>query len=467
MAEIAIIDDEKVLVNSLRIGLSKKGFTVHPFYEAKPFLGYLNSNEPDVVFLDLQLPDIHGLEVLRTIKQTNRHIPTIIITAHGNIQSAVQAMKTGAFDYISKPFELEEIEILIKRALSEIRLVSEIEHHRARSYRTVRLENIIGKSPAMLELYETVKKLTAIDTTTVLIRGESGTGKDLLARAIHNLSARAAKQFIEINCAALPEHLLESELFGYEKGAFTDAKQRKTGLVEIADGGTLYLDEVAEIPLSLQAKLLKFIETKSFRRVGGTSEILVNLFILASTNRNLEQAVASGTFRHDLYYRLNVVPLFVPVLRERGEDVIKIAQHYLEYFSHKFKRTRISLSENAQEAFLTYDWPGNVRELKNLIERLVILSNNEVITYEQLPTEMKKRIIDLKAKDRMADFESMMKPYHHGNLSLDKILEQFEEELIRSALKEARGVKSEAAKILGISRYALLRRMKRIPIGDV
>jgi two-component system response regulator AtoC len=290
-----------------------------------------------------------------------------------------------------------------------------------------------------------------------MIRGESGTGKDLIAKAIHNLSPRGTAQLIEINCAALPESLLESELFGYEKGAFTDAKQRKTGLAEIANGGTLFLDEVGELPLSLQAKLLKFIETKSFRRIGGTAEIWVDLMIIASTNRNLEEAIESGSFRQDLYYRLNVLPIYVPPLRERGEDVIKVAEYYLQYFCRKFNKPPMTLDATAKKAFLSYQWPGNVRELKNLIERVVILSSGHKIGSKLLPGEMKGSI---------AESQTIRKSYKTDNRSLDEILAEIEKELIHNALRKAKGVKSEAAKILGISRYALLRKMKRLPFDD-
>lgn len=453
MAEVAIVDDEKLLVNSLKIELSHAGYSVSQFYDAGSFLAYIQSNEPDVVLLDLQLPDINGLEVLQTIMQAGRYIPTIIITAHGNIESAIQAMKAGAFDYINKPFELDEISILIKKALDETKLVKEVEHRRQRAYKTARLKSIIGTSLPILALLETVEKLAKIDNTTILLRGESGTGKDLISKIIHNLSARSSKQFIEINCASFPENLLESELFGHEKGAFTDAKQRKTGLVEIADGGTLFLDEIGELPLPLQAKLLRFIDTKSFRRIGGTSEIRVNVRIVSATNRNLEESVENGSFRQDLYYRLNVLPITIPPLRDRGADVIKITDHYLASMSKKFGKRRMSLGIKAKNAFLAYDWPGNVRELKNFIERLVILSSSDVIGYLQLPAEMKERLADLK---------SIKNRYQKKSLSMNEILEKFEEELINNAMTNTGGVKAEAAKILGISRYSLLRKMKRI-----
>ena len=469
MAEIAIVDDEKVLVNSLRIGLTKRGHKIHPFYEAGGFLSYLVINEPDLIFLDLRLPDMNGLEVLRQIRQMNRQIPTIIITAHGDIQSAVQAMKTGAFDYLNKPFDMQEIELVIKKALDEVQLVKEVEHLRQRSFKKVVLENIIGDSPPMLELFNTVKKLGSVKTTTVLIRGESGTGKDLLAKAIHNLNPRSVRPFIEINCASLPESLLESELFGHEKGAFTDAKQRKTGLVEIANNGTLFLDEIGEIPMPLQAKILKFIETKTFRRVGGTAEISVDVFIITATNRNLEQAIQEKTFRQDLYYRLNVVPLFAPPLRDRKEDILKITDHYLDHYCRKFGKTSLSMDPSARNTFLNYDWPGNVRELQNLIERLVILSSGPIIQKKHLPDAMGGPVENHEKENplepRMGLINSLKENFSDkGQISLDEILTALEKEMILTAMEKADRVKAKAARALGISRYSLLRRINRLKI---
>ncbi|NNG00590.1 MAG: sigma-54-dependent Fis family transcriptional regulator [Desulfobacteraceae bacterium] len=453
MAEIAIVDDEEVLVNSLRIDLRRKDHVVHPFHEANPFLTYLNANEPDLVFLDLQLPDINGLEVLRRIKRLNPNIPVIIITAYGNVESAVKAMKAGAFDYINKPFDISEISILIEKALGGVRLVKEVEHHRHRAYKKTRPENIVGDSTQMVSLMQTVQKLSTISNTTILIQGENGTGKDLLAKVIHNLGTRCAKQFIEVNCASIPENLLESEMFGYEKGAFTDARERKTGLVELADGGTLFLDEICELPLTLQAKLLKFIESKTFRRIGGKSEIRVDVLIISATNRDLQSAVNTGLFRQDLYYRLNVLPLWVPPLRDRGTDISAIADYYLDHFSAVFNKPRLSLDDKSRNALLDYHWPGNVRELKNLIERLVILSSESLITHDQLPVEI---------RDQLPHMDRVRQRHLQSTAKLDEILDGFEKELIGSALKKTGGVKSETARILGISRYALLRRLKRL-----
>jgi two-component system response regulator AtoC len=453
MAEIALVDDERVLVDSLSLELSERGHTVRPFYRADSFMDYIQANEPEVVLLDLRLPDLSGLEVLSRVKRIYPGIPVIIITAHGNVDTAIQAMKGGAFDYIKKPFDLDEMDILIDNALNKIKLLREVEHHRRRAAKQIRPEDFIGQSPPVQELMQTLRKLSQVDNTTVLLRGESGTGKDLLAKAIHNLSARRERQFIDINCASIPENLLESELFGYEKGAFTDAKHRKVGLLELADGGTLFLDEVGELPLPLQVKLLRFLETRSFRRIGGTYEIRVDVLIISATNRDLKQAVAQGAFREDLYYRLNVVPLDVPPLRERGSDIMGLAEHYLNHFCRKFRKPRVHMGEEPRQAFLNYHWPGNVRELKNLIERLVVLSTGTLITYDDLPNVMKE------ALDEQKNGEAVCQAGYGG---LESKLAQFEKGLIEQALQQAGGIKSDAASFLGISRYALLRRMKRL-----
>ena len=453
MAEIALVDDERVLVDSLAIELTERGHAVRSFYTAGTFLDYIRNSEPDVILLDLQLPDLNGLEVLHRVKQVHTRIPVIIITAHGNVDTAIQAMKGGAFDYINKPFDLDEMDILIDKAINEIKLVREVEHHRRRAAEEISLDHFIGSSPPVRKLLGTVRKLSRVDNTTVLLRGESGTGKGLLAKAVHNLSARADHPFMEVNCAAIPETLLESELFGYEKGAFTDAKTRKTGLVELADQGTLFLDEVGDLVPPLQAKMLRFLESRSFRRIGGANEIKVDVLIISATNQDLERAVADGTFREDLYYRLNVVPLNVPPLRDRGDDIMALAEHYLAHFSRKFRKPLVRMNEESRQAFLVYHWPGNVRELKNLIERLVILSADNLITYDDLPTVMKQA---------MAQWQAGAQHRDGGDNGLEAKLAAYERQLISQALTESNGVKSEAARLLGINRYALLRKINRL-----
>jgi len=453
MVEVAILDDEKILVDSLKLEISAMGHRVAAFYEPRSFIDYIQTAEPDLVFLDLQLPDIHGMEVLYTIKNTLKSALTIIMTAHGDMESAIQALKGGAYDYLNKPFELDEISILIQRALNENKLVREVEHHRRRAASNSRLDDFIGASQSVEKLRQMVAKLADVEKTTILLRGESGTGKNLIAKAIHNLSARANQQFIVVNCAAIPENLLESELFGYEKGAFTDANKRKIGLVELADGGTLFLDEVGDLPLPMQVKLLRFIESQSFRRVGGTMEVNVDTLIISATNLNLEEAIKNKAFRQDLYYRLNVVPIRIPPLRERGRDVLVLAGHYLDRFAHKFRKPAITIGDDAREAFLFYHWPGNVRELRNLIERFVVLATDHVITYDDLPTVMKECLLRKGSDDNQAQ---------PAELGFEEKLAVYERRLIAEALQKAGGVKTEAAALLGISRFSLLRKIKRL-----
>lgn len=453
MSTIAIVDDEKILVNSLRIELASKGHEVHVFYEAAPFLEYITTNQPDIVFLDLKLPDAYGLDVLNRINESDSLIHTIIITAHGNMESAIQALKAGAYDYLNKPFELEEIGLLIDKIINGAKLLNEVEHRRSRSYKSDRIENFIGESQAIKNLLKQVNVVAEIGQTTVMIRGESGTGKELLAKALHNLGPFSSKQFIDINCASLPDNLLESELFGYEKGAFTDAKSRKTGLVEMADGGTLFLDEIGELPLHIQAKLLRFLETRSFRRIGGAKEIKIEAMIVTATNRNLEKAVEDGVFREDLYYRLNVVPLRIPPLRERAEDILLIADHYLAHFALKFGKPGCRLAEKAKQALLSYDWPGNVRELRNLVEMVVIMGKGPDIGCSLFPA---------KIKDREAGSFEADNGLENDDAPLPEKMRRFERMLVQEALTKSNGVKAEAAKLLGISRYALIRRIKSL-----
>lgn len=462
MSDIAIVDDEKVVLSSLKIGLAQGGHNVSTFERISAFKAYLKDNEPEIVFLDLLLPDGHGLDLLPEIKKVSPDIAVIIITAHGDIPSAVKAIKLGAFDYISKPFDLEVIEMLVEKAAKEQRLIREVAHHRNRSHQKTTLADIIGESAPMQEIFSKVKRLSQVAATTVLILGESGTGKDQMAKAIHNLSRRRKKQFIEINCAALPEQLIESELFGHERGAFTDARHAKVGLAELAHGGTLFLDEVGELPLSLQAKLLKFLETRTFRRVGGIKEIRVDLFIIASTNRDLEQAAAERAFRQDLYYRMAVVTLTLPPLCERKGDVPLLVAHYWKVFTHKFKKRDLALDPKILECLGAYDWPGNIRELRNLLEQLVILAGEEGVTMDDLP----RRFLDYRPLSG-PQLESGKDPAGvlDSGHSLQAVIGSIEINSIQKALEKAGGNKTRAARMLGISRYALLRKLKRHQAG--
>ena len=451
MALIAIVDDEKILVNSLEIAFKDK-YEVKCYYNGSDFISSLIDIIPDIVLLDIRLPDFNGIDILKKIKETSSNTNVIMITAHGEINTAIESMKSGAFDFINKPFDLDEMMISVEKAIDDLKLKNEIQHLRQKNvYNTD--SSIIGESNKIKELLETIKRVSVIEDCNILIRGESGTGKELVAKEIHRSNIEKDKPFIDINCSAFPEHLLESELFGYEKGAFTDAKSKKSGLIELADNGTLFLDEIGEMPVSLQAKLLRFIETRKFRRLGGNKEISVKLKLISATNKNLEESINNKTFRQDLFYRLNVLYINVPPLRERENDILLLATYFIKDFSKKFGREPLIFDDKSAKLLQDYYWPGNVRELKNLIERLVIMSPKNIITTEQLPVEISnKSFIPPNTEIHL----------EQNNFNLDSHLEKIEYELIKQALIKTKGVKTEAAKLLGISRHALKRKISRL-----
>lgn len=441
MLTIYILDDEKILANSLKLAFEDAGFNAKSFYLAEDFLKAAALSEPDIALIDLKLPDMNGIDVLKAVKELNRDIEVIMITAHGDINTAITAIKSGAYDFINKPFELDEMLHLISKCVAEKKSKQEIEHLRNKAYKTTGIGKLIGNSPKIKELLKTIK-IVAEHDSTVLITGESGSGKELVAKALHNESLRKNEKFIDINCSSMPEHLLETELFGYEKGAFTDAKHRKTGLIELADKGTLFLDEIGDMPLALQPKLLRFLENKTFRRIGGKEEIKVDVRIVAATNKNLKQLVEEGKFRSDFYYRLNIIPIEVPPLRHRIQDIPYLCEYFLDTYSKKFGKS-LKFDKEVIDIFIHYKWPGNVRELKNIIERLALLATDECITKDMLPSEM---------------IES--KQVEVG--SLDFKLLNYEKQLIEKALEESGGIKQKAAEILGISRHSLKRRIAKI-----
>ncbi|BAI80863.1 two-component system, NtrC family, response regulator [Deferribacter desulfuricans SSM1] len=451
MKSIAIVDDEKLLVTTLKNLFEDEGYIVHTFEKGKEFLSKVDILNFDILLLDLKLPDCFGIDLLKFIKSQNKEIITIVITAHGDVSSAINAIKLGAYDFVTKPFDLDEMLLLVKRAIDEQKLKSEVTLLRERIYGHPDDVRILGESEQILKLLNEIEEVAKTDSS-VLIFGESGTGKELVAQYIHKKSKRKKESFIDINCATIAENLLEVELFGYEKGAFTDAKMKKIGLIELCDGGTLFLDEIGEMPLSLQPKLLRFLENKKFRRVGGNSDIQVDVRIVAATNRNLNQLVKEGAFREDLYFRLNVFPIYVPPLRERGNDIILLAEHFLNYYSKKFGKKVYNFTNAVKQSFLEYHWPGNVRELKNLIERLVILSKKDVIDIDDLPPDIFSGKPEKRIKEKIKS---------DNFLDLDTKVLLFERELILDALIKAKGNKSEAAKLLGVSRYALLRKIKK------
>lgn len=452
--KVLVVDDEKLIRWSLKENLGKVKFEVIEAENGSDALKVFSDSLPDIVLLDINLPDMSGIEVLRAIKNVDKDVPVIIITAFGNIQTAVDAMKFGAHDFIEKPFEIEKLNIVIDKALENAFLRREVTRYRAKDG-DYDLESIIGSSPKMEELKRIIKRIAASNTTTVLLEGETGTGKDFVARVIHDQSIRAHKSFIDVNCAALPENLIESELFGYEKGAFTGASGSKKGLFEVSSGGTIYLDEIGDMDYDLQAKLLKVIDTKTFRRLGGTTEIMTDVRIIAATNRDLQAKIKAGTFREDLYWRLRVMPLYMPPLRERGEDILLLSQKFIDCLNLEFKKRIKGLSEETMKLFMTYKWPGNVRELKNVIERAMILEGEEYITPEHLPLEIEQCGDSKSGKQK--SLERFDIPIPEDGLDIENV----EKELLRKALEMAKGNQSKAARLLNLGRDAFRYRVQK------
>jgi DNA-binding NtrC family response regulator len=393
MANILIVDDEKNLRWSLRIALEEQGHEVEEVGSGEECLDVLRARSKDLVFLDVKLPGRDGMDVLQEIRRTHGDTIVVMMSAFGEAESRTDALRMGAYYFLRKPFELRTVIDLVGDAMVNIETARE-----ARNARQIRIGNresdrfIVGNSALMAEVVDIIDKVAASSTSTVLIQGESGTGKELVAKAIHHLSdSRERRPFLAINCAGLPENLLESELFGHEKGAFTDARDRKRGLLEIANTGTLFLDEIGEMPLGLQARLLRVLETKTFRRIGGVVDIEVGLRIVAATNRDLKREAQEGRFREDLFFRLNVVPINIPPLRERPEDVPILASYFVQTFNRELGRNVRGFSPDARELLRGYHWPGNVRELKNVIERAILLESADVILGSHLPIEVATR----------------------------------------------------------------------------
>jgi len=449
--KILVIDDEKLLRWSIEQNLSKEGYTVITAEKGLEGLDLFYAEQPDIVLLDIHLPDISGLNVLESIKKESGNTIVIMVTAFGDIQTAVKTIKFGAYDFVEKPFNMEKLKILISKALETVTLRKEVSQFRTQISKQFGFTNVIGKSPQMMKIMDLARKVAKSDATTILLQGESGTGKDMIAKVIHYESSRAAKPFMDINCTALPDTLIESELFGFEKGAFTDAKQMKKGLFELSDGGTIFLDEIGDLKLSTQAKLLKVIENKTFKRIGGIRDITVDLRIVASTNKKLSEEVKKENFREDLYYRLKVIPIVLPPLRERPDDIPLLARFFIDEFNRDFKKNVKGLSKETEKAFLAYSWPGNVRELKNVIERAMILENDEYILHEHLPIEFTVK-------------EEVPGEISSGQITLPAAgldIEEVEKELIRQALEQTRYNQTKAARLLNLTRDALRYRMQK------
>ncbi len=389
-ASILVVDDERLIRWSLEQHLRREGYTVQSAETCSDALQRVQADAPDLILLDVRLPDGDGVDFLERLRAADPDCQVILMTAHGGVASAVRAMKLGAQDYVSKPFDMDELTLTIRKVLDTRTLRREVARYQEEAAQGSALDDLIGVSGAMAELKALIQRIAKSNATTVLLQGESGTGKDLVARIIHYSSDRARAPFLAVNCVALPEHLLESELFGHERGAFTDARAMKKGLFEQAEGGTVYLDEIGDMRLDLQGKLLRLIEEKVFRRIGGVRDIRVDARIIAATNRELPKLTESGLFRMDLYYRLKVFPLHLPTLRERREDVLPLARHFLRRFSRDMRREMPELHPDTETRLLEYHWPGNVRELRNLLERALILASGKVILPDHLPPELGK-----------------------------------------------------------------------------
>ncbi len=389
---ILIVDDEDLIRWSLRKKISNWGYQTLEAANAKDAIDMAEKESPDLILLDIRLPDMSGLDVLRTIREKDPRVVVIMMTAYGVLEDAVTALRLGAYDFVPKPLNFDELAVTVSNALEAVKLRQEVRHFRERDKKRFDFRNIVGRSKAVMDAVEMVKKVASSPASTILLQGESGTGKDLFAKAIHYHSVRADRPFLAINCAALPENLVESELFGYEKGAFTDARQQKKGMMELADGGTLLLDEIGEMQLGLQAKLLRVLEEQTYKRVGGIQDITVDVRVIASSNRDLKTMVEEDKFRQDLFYRLNVITITLPSLRERGDDATLLADYYIQHYNRKFRKKIEGLTPDAVQLLMDYHWPGNIRELKNLIERAMILEEPPLIDVSALPIEPVKHV---------------------------------------------------------------------------
>ncbi|MDN5319086.1 MAG: hypothetical protein PWP05_1256 [Thermovirga sp.] len=451
MYKLWIIEDEPGLAQGLKIAFEKEGnYSVSLASSLGDLKELLSKETPDIALLDIRLPDGNGLDALPHILKTSPQVKVIVMTAFGDSALVVKAIKEGAYNYLDKPFPLEAARNMVARAAENIALQRAVSQMTADSS-----VDLTGSSPPIQQIRGFVEKVSKVSDLNILIRGESGSGKEVLARLIHRTSG-CKGNFVALNCAAIPENLLEAELFGYKKGAYTGAVQDKMGLVELADGGTLFLDEIGDMPLALQGKLLRFLDSRSYRPLGGTKEIKVSLRVISATCQNIEDKIAKGEFRRDLYYRIAMFPIIIPPLRERGKDVIEIFYTFVEQYRKSFKRPPLSLTPEAEEVFLDYSWPGNCRELKNLVERLFILKDPEdrLVRLSDLPDRM---LEELPQKDNKIATQA-------PGQTLQEKIESFERHLIEEALNKAKNNKTKAAELLGISRFALLRRMQKYGI---
>jgi len=450
-ASVLVVDDEDLIRWSLRARLEEDGYDVAEAPDGAAALERVSAGV-DLVLLDFRLPDIDGLELLRRIKESDPDTVVVLMTAHSTVQNAVEAIKSGAFHYVIKPFEMDEMMALVERALETTRLRREVRELRALQSEPFSLDRIIGESPPMRAVKALLKKIAGTPASTVLLGGESGTGKDLASRSLHYSSDRAAGPFMHITCTALPESLLESELFGHEKGAFTDARQQKRGLFERAHRGTVYLDEIGDMTPALQAKLLRFLEEKAFKRVGGADDIRVDVRVIAATNRDLEEAMRKGAFREDLYYRLNVLPVVMPPLRERTGDVPLLARYFVDAFNREFRKNVSGLSAEVLRLLGSYSWPGNVRELKNAVERAVLLAEGDQLGPEDF--------LVLGTRTTRTGAQVAFRLPAPG---VD--IHELERSLVEQALERTEGNQTRAGQLLGLNRDQIRYRVEKFKLA--
>ncbi len=453
---ILIVDDDEVIRETLLDVLRRRGYDVFASSSGKETIETIKKNIIDLVLLDMKLPDIDGLEVLKKIKECDSEILVIMMTAYSDIQTAVAAIKSGAYHYINKPFELDELKVLIEKGLETKHLINEVRRLHRQQKDQSQNYHIHGESPHVRYVRELISMISKTQKTSVLIQGESGTGKELAANAIHYHSKRSDKPLMKINCSAIPDTLLEAELFGYEKGDFTDAKNTKRGLFELADGGTVFLDEIGDMKPLLQSKILRFLETQSFMRVGGEREIKVDVRIIAATNRDLEALVKEEVFRKDLYYRLKVMVVEMPPLRDRPEDILLLSNLFIEENNREHAKSIKGFADESKRLMTHYGWPGNVRELKNVIERAMILTEQEWITPDKLPFELRETGEATRPQEDLGDPETF------GEFSLEEV----ERIHIARMLKRYDGNKSKTSRLLGISRATLREKIKRYELED-
>lgn len=471
MNTVLVVDDEEMIAEFIQEALTDEGYSVETAFSGKDAIVIAQKSFPDIVLLDYNLPDMNGVEILMKLRQIDESVQVLMVTGLNDVRTAFEAMRQGAVDYILKPFELDGLKLSVAKISEKIALRNQIRFlQQETKKRYGESEFILCPSPKMTKVYELAAQIAQTNDTTTLILGESGSGKEHIAKFVHYSSARKSKPFVELNCAAIPENLLEAELFGYEPGAFTDARSKKIGLFEYADGGTLFLDEIGDMPLATQAKVLKLIETKIFRRVGGLRDFKCDVRVIAATNKDLALAIDEGKFREDLYYRLQVVPIELPPLRERPEDVLQLSDFFLTNFCQAMRK-KLEFSVEASEAMMTYNWKGNVRELKNVIERAVIITpNGEQIKSAHLALGAKRKNLvvsnqSTEKNDSIFKDEIVTETKQNGHdFSLREHLDNIERKYIIDALSKTEGNQLRAAKLLGIERHVLRYQIKKLGI---